>query len=99
MRWRRVDDSRGWVFDILSELCVQFVIGVSHLASEVERDGVVSELGVGMGKVVGAELGVQLLGTLWLRIVTIYGNNVDEALQLTEFVFVGAVVGFSKSAE
>ena len=58
MRWRRVDDSRGWVFDILSELCVQFVIGVSHLASEIERDGVVGELGVGMGKVVGAELRV-----------------------------------------
>ena len=56
VRWRRVDDSRGWVFDILSELCVQFVIGVSHLASEIERDGVVGELGVGMGKVVGAEL-------------------------------------------
>ncbi len=40
----------------MSELRVQFVIGVSHLASEIERDGVVGELVVGMGKVVGAEL-------------------------------------------
>ena len=40
----------------MSELRVQFVIGVSHLASKIERDSVVGELGVGMGKVVGAEL-------------------------------------------
>ena len=45
----------------MSELRVQFVIGVSHLASEIERDGVVGELGVWMAKMVGAELCVELL--------------------------------------
>ena len=40
-----------------------------------------------------------MFGTLGLRVVAIDGDGVYEALQLAEFVFVGAVVGFSKAAK
>ena len=40
-----------------------------------------------------------MLGTLGLGVVAIDGDGVYEALQLAEFVFVGAVVGFAKAAE
>ena len=40
-----------------------------------------------------------MFGTLGLRVVAIDGDGVYEALQLAEFVFVGAVVGFAKAAE
>ena len=40
-----------------------------------------------------------MFGTLGLRVVAIDGDGVYEALQLTEFVFVGAVVEFAKAAK